>query len=82
MPFRDRLQRLFIYGELAKNCQAFEELDLPIVCCVEWGHLLNELAAYKSWGDLLLLSPGCSSLDQFTSYEERGQSFKDFILRQ
>lgn len=53
-----------------------------VVPCANCGDL--ETAVVSAFqrikpGEALLLSPGCSSFDQFTSYAQRGQRFKDLV---
>jgi UDP-N-acetylmuramoylalanine--D-glutamate ligase len=32
-------------------------------------------------GDVILLSPACSSFDMFENFEERGRVFKEIVLK-
>lgn len=54
-----------------------------VVPCVHAGTLegaLRRAMEKANAGETILLSPGCSSFDQFASYAERGDTFKELVL--
>lgn len=40
---------------------------------------VNEISSVLKQGEVALLSPACASLDQFNSYAQRGEKFREFI---
>ena len=51
------------------------------LACDALAQAVSAAAARAADGDIVLLSPGCASHDQFEDYVERGNSFKDLVGR-
>ena len=70
-----RVKKVYLIGECEKALFASWH---DAVACVECHFLENAVraaAADSVAGDVVLLSPGCASFDQFVSYGERGEQF-------
>ncbi|RIY34125.1 UDP-N-acetylmuramoyl-L-alanine--D-glutamate ligase [Psittacicella hinzii] len=60
-------------AKCASNAQVFKEGTLEQV--------MNHIAPQLKSNDVVLLSPGCASLDQFKNYEHRGQVFTEIAKK-
>lgn len=78
-PFKTKVKLLLLYGEakelIKKTLEGFVEIK-----SVDHLHEAVTLAhQYAQRGDHVLLSPGCSSFDQFKDYKHRAEVFKSLV---
>ncbi len=77
---KDRVRAIISIGEAAETIQqqlAPHVEDAVIADTLKDAVHLAHLLAQS--GDVVLLSPACSSLDMFASYEDRGDQFKQLV---
>ena len=75
----ERTKQVVLFGEARDRIGSLIGNGVP----VEKKETLKEaiLSAYKKAvsGDVVLLSPGCASFDEFKNYKERGDFFKEVV---
>ncbi|BCD67442.1 UDP-N-acetylmuramoylalanine--D-glutamate ligase [Nitratiruptor sp. YY09-18] len=82
-PLFEHLHNVHIYaiGKAAK--EIVELAQYYGIACTYAGSLdiaVNEIKKVHTKESVALLSPACASLDQFSSYKERGELFKQYVL--
>ena len=62
-----------------RNSKKFDEAKLPIVVEDDFKTAILKAYAMAETGDLVALSPACSSFDKFKNFAERGNTFRSIV---
>lgn len=85
MPLRNAVElgarAVYLIGEDAPLiAEALEGIAVPVRRCGELERALAVAGEYAEPGDVILLSPGCASFDQFSDFQARGERFRELVL--
>ena len=94
VPFDDlgteivnRVKTLYLTGETAErikqtvlNTPGYNRLTLPIYVIDDFRDAVISAAESAKDGDVVIMSPACSSFDKFKNFVERGNTFRGIVL--
>ncbi len=73
---KDKIKKLITFGETKDMLAKIKD---DAIVCETMDEALNKAYEIASEGDVVLLSPACSSYDQFKNFEQRGKIFKELV---
>ncbi len=74
-----RVKGAFLLGEMREKLRAAWSLFTPCTLADSLLEAVQKSAAGAAPGDVVLLSPGCSSFDMFQNYQRRGELFREAV---
>jgi UDP-N-acetylmuramoylalanine--D-glutamate ligase len=77
---RARVKAVYTIGSAAAKIESQIRGIVPVIPCETLDRAVEAARKAAHPGDVVLLSPACSSFDQFENYEHRGRVFKELVL--
>jgi UDP-N-acetylmuramoylalanine--D-glutamate ligase len=74
-----RVKGAFLLGEMREKLRAAWSLFTTCTIVESLAEAVKAATENAKSGDVILLSPGCSSFDMFQSYQQRGDQFRDAV---
>jgi UDP-N-acetylmuramoylalanine--D-glutamate ligase len=78
-PISQHVKDIWLIGEAAGRMAKQWEGLTPVSIAPTLEEALRQARGKSEKGDVVVLSPGCSSFDMFVNYEERGKKFKELV---
>jgi len=77
--FSSKVKKVYAYGFAAEKIRFTLESSLRVECFPLFGQAVKKACVEAQKEEVVLLSPGCASHDQFANFEERGNKFKELV---
>ncbi len=74
-----KTKKVFLFGEARDRIASLIGEDKPVMKNAKLKDAVENAYKDAQPGDVVLLSPGCASFDEFADYKERGDYFKDVV---
>ena len=78
---RQRVKHLIVFGEAARKIERAVGESYPKILCQTMEEAVQVSAEVVEAGDVVLLSPGGTSFDEFRDFEERGECFRRLVMQ-
>ena len=80
MPMqRSNIKTILAYGEASEQIKSAIGDAVRLFIVDDLNSAVKNAHSIAQPGDVVLLSPGCASYDEFSNFEERGNHFKSII---
>ncbi|HNY49571.1 MAG TPA: UDP-N-acetylmuramoyl-L-alanine--D-glutamate ligase [Smithella sp.] len=76
---KTKTKHVILFGEARERIASLISEDQPLVKKETLKEAVESAYQNAKAGDIVLLSPGCASFDEFTNYKERGNYFKEVV---
>ncbi|MBQ9412442.1 MAG: UDP-N-acetylmuramoyl-L-alanine--D-glutamate ligase [Oscillospiraceae bacterium] len=82
----EHVKALYLVGETAEklrdavlSCPGYDPDALPVTVCEDFRETVLAASKAAREGDVVILSPACSSFDRFRNFAERGDTFREIV---